>query len=127
MVLPVRVWGTEVHGKPFNLLGYTIDISAGGARLAGVAAELRLDDVIAVQYKQQKAKFRVTWIGAPDTPKAKQFGIEYVAGEKFIWMDLPSEEFFDGFTGFKIEPEPLTFPLQRLLSLLSLGDICVDQ
>jgi len=98
MVLPVRVWGTDVRGKPFNLLGYTVDISAGGARLAGVTADLQVDDVIAVQYKQQKARFRVTWIGAPGSPKANQLGMEYLPGEKFIWIDLPSEDFLDSFT-----------------------------
>jgi putative methionine-R-sulfoxide reductase with GAF domain len=89
MVLPVSIWGTDSSGKAFNQLAYTLDISTGGARLAGVVVTLKRDDIVAVRYKQRKARFRVVW--AAD----KQAGIQYLEGEKFIWIELPEEEYID--------------------------------
>ncbi|HVP52587.1 MAG TPA: GAF domain-containing protein [Terriglobales bacterium] len=88
MVLPVSIWGTDTVGKAFHQLAYTLDISVGGARLAGVQAALNSGSVIAVRYKQRKARFRVVWM------RDNQLGIHYVEGEKFIWIDLPEDDGF---------------------------------
>ncbi len=89
MVLAVSIWGTDTGGKAFHQLAYTLDISTGGARLAGVLVALNLGDIVAVRYKQRKARFRVVWTNN------NQVGIQYVEGEKFIWVELPEEEFID--------------------------------
>jgi putative methionine-R-sulfoxide reductase with GAF domain len=89
MVLPVSIWGTDISGKAFHQLGYTLDISTGGARLAGVLVPLRRGDIIAVRYKQRKARFRVVWSAN------QEVGIQYLEGERFIWIELPEEEFID--------------------------------
>ena len=88
MVLPVNIWGTDSTGKAFHQLAYTLDISTGGARLADVKVGLKRGDVVAVRYKQAKARFRVAWVGN------NQAGIEYLPGEKFIWIELPEEGWF---------------------------------
>ncbi len=98
MVLPVRISGTDAAGKNFNLLAYTLDISAGGGRVGGITVQPAAGSTITVQYKQQRARFRVAWVGQPNTPKAEQIGIEYLADEKYIWIDLPNEEFLDDFS-----------------------------
>ncbi len=92
MVLPVTIWGTDTSGKAFHQLAYTLDISTGGARLAGVPAALNRGDIVAVRYKQRKARFHVVWTNN------KQVGIQYIEGEKFIWVELPEEEFVDRVT-----------------------------
>jgi len=89
MVLPVSIWGTDSSGEAFHQLAYTLDISTGGARLAGVVVTLKRDDVVGVRYKQRKARFRVAWTAN------KQVGIQYLEGEKFIWIELPEEEYTD--------------------------------
>ena len=89
MVLPVSIWGTDSSGKAFHQLAYTMDISTGGAKLAGVMAELKPGEIIAVRYKQRKARFRVVWSAN------REAGIQYVEGEHFIWIELPEEEFVD--------------------------------
>jgi len=89
MVLPVNLWGTDTTGRAFHQLAYTLDISTGGARLAGVQVSLKAGDTVAVRYKQRKARFRVVWTGND------QVGIQYIAGERFIWVELPDEEFID--------------------------------
>lgn len=89
MVLPVSVWGTDVNGKHFHQLAYTLDISTGGARLAGLPTQLQKGDTIGVKYKQRKAPFRVVWTAN------NQVGIEYTEPGKFIWIELPETDFVD--------------------------------
>jgi len=89
MVLPVSIWGTDTDGNAFHQLAYTLDISTGGARLAGVMASLASGEIVTVRYRQSKARFRVAWVGN------NQVGIQYVEGEKFIWIELPEGEFVD--------------------------------
>jgi putative methionine-R-sulfoxide reductase with GAF domain len=89
MVLPVSVWGTDSDGKHFHQLAYTLDISTGGARLAGLAAKLQKGDTIGVKYKQRKAPFRVVWTAN------NQVGIQYAEAGKFIWIELPETDFVD--------------------------------
>ncbi len=89
MVLPVSIWGNDGSGKAFHQLAYTLDISTGGAKLAGVMAALKPGEIIAVRYKQRKARFHVVWSGN------REAGIQYVEGERFIWIELPEEEFID--------------------------------
>ena len=89
MVLPVSIFGTDKAGKPFNQLAYTLDISTGGARLAGVPAALNCGDIVGVRYKQRKARFRVVWVNQT------QAGVQYLEGEPFIWVELPDGEFTD--------------------------------
>ena len=98
MVLPVSIWGTDASGKAFDQLAYTVDISAGGAKLAGILAELKPGETIAVRYKQRKARFHVVWSANHEA------GIQYVEGERFIWIELPEEEFVDN------APVPETAP-----------------
>jgi GAF domain-containing protein len=89
MVLPVNIWGTDSSGKAFHQLAYTLDISTGGAKLAGITSALKPGEIIAVRYKQRKARFRVVWCAN------QEVGIQYVEGERFIWIELPEEEFVD--------------------------------
>jgi putative methionine-R-sulfoxide reductase with GAF domain len=100
MVLPVTIWGTDTSGKAFHQLAYTLDISTGGARLAGVPVALNPGDIVAVRYKQRKARFHVVWTNN------NQVGIQYIEDEKFIWVELPEEEFVDRVTVTETPAQP---------------------
>ena len=91
MVLPVSIWGTDSAGKPFNQLAHTLDISVGGARVGGISVSLNPGDIVGVRYKQRKARFRVAWSAKTE------LGIKYLEGERFIWIELPEEEYTDRF------------------------------
>ena len=95
MVLPFRLAVNDADGRPLQLLAYTLDISAGGARLAGIRVPLNIGDTLHGQYKQAKARFRVVWVGEPGEKGDRQVGIQYLAGEKSIWVELPEEDFCD--------------------------------
>jgi PilZ domain-containing protein len=96
MVLPVRVWGMNNLGKPFTQLAHTLDITATGARLAGFRCQLSLDDVVGIQYRHRKARFRVAWVGRPKAGGETLVGVQCLDQEKNIWgLDLDEREHRD--------------------------------
>jgi hypothetical protein len=98
MVLPVKVWGRDATGKPFSQPVHTLDINRGGAKLGGLLSLVNFDDTVDVQYRHKKARFRVTWVGRPGTPKANQVGIQYLEPDKDIWgLELPEDSLPDSF------------------------------
>jgi len=87
MQLEVRVWGMDNTGKPFSQTARTIDISAQGARLAGIIGPKQLGDVIGVQHGSQKARFHVVWVGADGTAEQGQIGIACLEAGRCIWAE----------------------------------------
>jgi hypothetical protein len=84
--LPVRVWGMDVNGKPFAVAAETMEISALGARLRGVAA-VKNGEVIGIQYEDQKARFRVVWLGDTTTKTSGEIGVRSLDESKCIWSN----------------------------------------
>lgn len=84
-VLPVRVFGMDATGKPFNAVVHTLNISRTGALLANVDAQLNIGDIIGIQKGLSKAKFRVQWVGERGTPSQGQLGVECTEPDKTIW------------------------------------------
>ena len=82
--LEIRVWGLDSSGKPFSSNVTTKEISALGARLKGVTG-INKNDTIGVQYRDQKARFRVVWVGEPNTERGGEIGIECIEPGKCIW------------------------------------------
>jgi hypothetical protein len=100
MVVPVRIWGMDSAGKPFNVLGYTLNVSATGARIGGVKAALGVGDAVTVQYKQKKALFKVAWIGRPGDKTEDQIGVALLEPEREIWSEVEQPTtFIDDFVG----------------------------
>jgi hypothetical protein len=93
MVLAVRVIGHDAEGKKFELLTHTLDISMTGTRVGGMSLiPLKSGDIIDVQRKHLRGKFRVTWVGEGGTPKTGQVGLELVSAPPEFWgLDLPIE------------------------------------
>lgn len=83
--IPVRLWGIDADGKPFNEELTTSDISLTGAKLAGVKAKLRQGDIVGMQSGSGKARFRVTWAGEKGTPLEGQISVCCVEPGKCIW------------------------------------------
>jgi len=87
MQLEVRVWGMDVGGKPFFQSARTVEVSAKGARLAGITCLKQPGEVIGVQHGSHKARFRVVWVGEQDTPEQGQIGIACLDPDKCIWAE----------------------------------------
>src|ERR1041385_1420665 len=105
MVVPVRIWGTDSAGNPFDILAYTLNVSATGARLGGVKVPLGVGDAVTIQYKQQRARFKTAWLGQPGTPTQDQIGVALLEQDRQIWTELndPST-YLDDFAGKRRTP-----------------------
>ena len=60
--LKVRVWGMGANNQPFFQNAMAQNISATGACLFGIEPELKVGDVIGVQYESKKARCKVIWV-----------------------------------------------------------------
>jgi hypothetical protein len=86
--VPVRIFGTDSGGKIFSENVTTIDASQNGAKLRGVRARVKLDEIIGVTCGKNKVHFRVKWIGQPGSPKEGEVGLLNLTPEKPFW-DFP--------------------------------------
>lgn len=60
-VLPVRITGKSSDGTQFDTLGYTLDISTKGVRIAGVRSPVTVGEKVEIQCHQEKGHFQVIW------------------------------------------------------------------
>jgi hypothetical protein len=84
----VKVWGLDRHGKPFMQHARTLDITQMGARLIGIDC-VNVGETIGIQNGDQKARFKVVWMGRENTPKAGQIGVHCLEADKRIFARLP--------------------------------------
>ena len=107
MVVPLRLWGTDSTGKPFNVLGYTLNVSSTGARIAGVKVPLAVGDAVTVQYKQQRALYKVAWVGRPGDNTHEQVGVSLLEADKHIFAELSDPpDYRDEYSGRRSSPPP---------------------
>lgn len=85
LVLNVRVWGMDSDGKPFSQNAQTVDITRMGARVGPITCLKKPGEVIAMQYGEEKARYRVIWVGRMGTPTGGMVGLHCVEPEKFIF------------------------------------------
>jgi hypothetical protein len=83
--LQVRIAGSDANGRPLLQMDTTHNVSWQGALLDGIQAELKSGETIAVTYKNNKARFRVVWVGNLGTTQAGKIGIESLDAAKCIW------------------------------------------
>ena len=63
----------------------TYEISMVGARLVAVSGITKVGQDIWLQRHSKRAKYRVIWIGQPDTAQAGQIGVEVLEPANSIW------------------------------------------
>ena len=88
VALPVRIFGTDSNGRIFSETVTALDISQTGARLGGVHASMKVDEIIGVSYGKNKVHFRVKWIGARGQASEGQVGLQNLSPQKLFW-DVP--------------------------------------
>src|ERR1051326_2646863 len=81
--LDVKVWGTDLHGKPFVQHARTVNATSVGARLIGIDC-VREGEVISLQHGAQQSRCRVVWVGR-DIGKARQIGIRTIESGKTLF------------------------------------------
>lgn len=83
--LQVRIAGIDANGRALLQMVTTRNISRDGALLDGIQGTFKPGEVISLSYKNNKGRFRVTWVGDTGTDKAGQIGVQSVDPAKCIW------------------------------------------
>jgi hypothetical protein len=83
--LPVRVWGIDAYDQAFTQIVSARNVSADGALLVGVRHRVRPGEVLALQYGERKAEFRVIWVSESSDGLRSQVGIKSLPAENCIW------------------------------------------
>ncbi len=106
MALPVRIFGLDSAGKPFAQSTQTLDVNRSGARLGGVRGTVARGDVIGLQYKQQKARCKVVWVGHAGSPKQDQIAVECLEKDRVPWApELPDDRAVDEFDHRRVKKQ----------------------
>ena len=95
--LKVRVWGMGANNQPFFQNAIAQNVSATGACIYGIEPELKVGDVIGVQYEGKKARCKVVWVVDAGALKKVQVGVQLVADQDCPWAavlphDMKPEE-----------------------------------
>ncbi|HTS13169.1 MAG TPA: PilZ domain-containing protein [Candidatus Limnocylindrales bacterium] len=93
---PVLVRGFDSRGTPFAVRAETYDVSTSGASLKGLNGLVEIGKNIEIEFGDQKAWYRVQWVGGSSSAKAGKVGVHCLE-RKYIW-DVPAKP-----------PEPDTF------------------
>lgn len=90
--LRVRVWGMGKNDQPFFQSAVAQNISSTGACIYGIEQELKVGDVIGVQYETKKARCKVIWVVEAGGLRKIQIGVQLVVDQECPWLAmLPSE------------------------------------
>ena len=90
--LRIRVWGMGANDHPFNQNAVAQNVSVTGACISGLEHELKVGDVIGVQYQTKKARCKVIWVMEAGGIKKIQTGVQLVADQECPWVsELPIE------------------------------------
>jgi hypothetical protein len=90
--LRIRVWGMGSNNQPFHQNAVAQNVSATGACIAGIEQELKVGDVIGVQYEAKKARCKVIWVMEAGGLKKVQVGVQLVVDQECPWMSQLSPE-----------------------------------
>jgi hypothetical protein len=83
--LQVRIAGTDASGRALLQMVTTRDISRHGARLERIEREFTPGEIISLSYRNNKARFRVSWMGDASTNRAGEMGVQIIDPAKCIW------------------------------------------
>jgi hypothetical protein len=90
--LRVRVWGMGANNQPFHQNASVQNVSVTGACICGLEQELKVGDVIGVQYETKKARCKVVWVMDAGGLKKIQIGVQLVVDQECPWLSkLPPE------------------------------------
>lgn len=121
---PVTVHGRDVFGNSFSQNTFTVEMSAGGARLQRLPPVLK-DSILVLECGQQQARYRVIWIGEKGRQYEGQIGLHCIDPDKAIFgLEAPAAgSFFDEYRRVEAELHRSEDRYRRLFEN-SLGLIC---
>jgi PilZ domain-containing protein len=97
--LSVRIWGMAANNQTFTQHVRARNISSSGALFSGLEHELKVGDVIGVQYGDRKSRCRVIWIMDAGPVQKMQVGVQIVTDQDCPWKG-------------ELKPEQLAAPIE---------------
>jgi len=85
VMLPVRLQrqSDPLPRRRFSVCTY--DISEHGARVTGLQEPLESGEIVILERANNRAKYKVAWMGKPGTPLAGQAGLQLLKEQESIW------------------------------------------
>src|SRR5436190_13939738 len=74
--LPVEVWGLDAHGRAFMDPAIVTNMSNDGLILQGLRRKIRAGEILDVRMGNDKAQYRVVWVGGPGSRKPGELGMQ---------------------------------------------------
>jgi hypothetical protein len=84
-LLPARVWGVDAFCLPFMQVVTVRNVSDGGAVVQGMRRRVRLGEVLELQVADEKAPFRVIWVGRPGSRGEGEIGLQRLPAQSKSW------------------------------------------
>jgi hypothetical protein len=83
-LLPARVWGMDAFSLPFMQVVTLKNVSDGGAVVQGMQRRVRPGEVLELQVGEEKASFRVVWVGRPGGRGEGEIGLQRMSAQPHI-------------------------------------------
>jgi len=101
---PVTVLGKDALGNPFSQNTFTVEISATGARLRGLPPLVH-GTILLLECGNERARYRVVWVGEKGTAYEEQVGVQCVDPDKTIFgLEVPTAgSFYDEYKRVEAE------------------------
>jgi PilZ domain len=109
VLLPVVVRGLDSRGSPFVVTTETHEFSCSGACLQGLNGVAERGTKVEIECQNQKAWYRVQWVGKPQSSKAGWTGVRCLEPGKHIWGVTPKEWEADIYD--PVRPRPVVPPV----------------
>ena len=84
-ILPIRMYGVDADGTPFDCATATLNVSRGGALLGRLEVPLRVGDIFTLQKGVVRGKFRVQWLGGKNSGRHGQAGLQCLEPAKNVF------------------------------------------
>jgi hypothetical protein len=84
-ILPIRMYGVDADGTPFDCATATLNVSRGGALLGRLEVPLRVGDIFTLQKGVVRGKFRVQWLGGKNSERHGQAGLQCLEPAKNVF------------------------------------------
>lgn len=86
--LPVEVWGVDAHGQAFMDPAIVTNMSTGGLVISGLRRKIRAGELLDVRMGNDKAQYRVVWVGGPASGRPGELGMQRVMAQPFVISSL---------------------------------------
>lgn len=79
--LSVQLWGIDSFSQPFAQPAHVRNISSTGLVACGMRYTARVGSILEVKLGEEKASFRVVWVGQAGTRRQGEIGLAKLAAE----------------------------------------------